>query len=630
MRYRRRGVVLVVSLLIVMTIVMLAVAATSLNRSLLPTADGGHMLAQKAADSGLEYAIQRLLEDPQWRGDSNTVTVDLPEVRVVESQGNVVGWLQTGRSLSQFRIRFNFQDGPGLADGLDDPEPAMWIDHPYLSINNAAEGANRLVPQGDGPDWSVVDPAEGDKEVPGGFVAVVVEGRAGPGLNPDGPDTGKIYSSRSEACFRLAADPNITTAALMAGGNIDIRVPLGGQVKVDAEGAEDDRVRPRLRSKGSIQVRDSDGNPADFIMGAQAEIGRDVNVAPGFVANVVGEAPTFHQENVGDGLDFYNLGWDDVEQADTDPASQDTIRIPGGTYIVWDDRSVHYYDMSYEDFQAYVAVPSNRNDPGVVLSPDMREIREPANYANHPGGLSKDTITHRFSGPLGERTRLHFDADTRITTSPSGVTDFTVAPRGGAAFSPDDRTGFNPDPDLYDNRAIMVMINDSIVSAPGDVRILCRLEGRSSTLTCEGNMMTTSPNGKMLEGGNTRGLDIYAMGDLSLSSYVNGQGNTPGRFGALTFNGTLYSWGNVTAIAGHPDVPSHEDTDKWQELTLTGTVVAYGAPPDTGEPGSAGSGQITLAGKNVTLEGKVDLANMLDLGQSDIPVQFERTFYGSY
>ena len=88
--------------------------------------------------------------------------------------------------------------------------------------------------------------------------------------------------------------------------------------------------------------------------------------APGFVGNLTGRGATFAQENVGDGSDFYNLEWGEVAQANPDPA--EAAHIPAGTYVIWDDSSLHYYDRSFDDYKAYMSDPGNHSDPGVQLS----------------------------------------------------------------------------------------------------------------------------------------------------------------------------------------------------------------------------------------------------------------------
>lgn len=114
------GVVLVTVMLLVLVLGMLARAAFVLGPAALALSESTREdeAAQHAADAGLAYARSKLLERQGWKGDDNRVTVSLPDFTVVEDNGNVIGLLPTpDGSLSQFRIRFNFQDGAAGGDG---------------------------------------------------------------------------------------------------------------------------------------------------------------------------------------------------------------------------------------------------------------------------------------------------------------------------------------------------------------------------------------------------------------------------------------------------------------------------------------------------------------------------------
>lgn len=621
---RDRGMVLIVSLLLVMTIAVVGRAAVALNPGLLQLSRSSVVKdhARRAADSGLEYALNRLRQEPAWRGDANAVTINSAGLHVVEDQGNVVGLVTLPEgTVCQFRLRFNYQDGGAGGDGFSDPATAMWIDHPYLSVNNNLSLGNAPVPLGDGPNFSVTDPSTGRHEVPSKAVSVIVEGRAGPGLrshlptDSNAPPSGRVETTYVEACYSLAVDQAVDNAALMAGGSINVTVPPGSRVQLAARGSNDD-VKPRLRSKGSIEITDTTGSPADLTVAREeGEIGRDAMSAPGFVGNLVGQGATFAQENVGDGSDFYNLQWDQVRQADIDPA--EAIHIPAGTYVMWEDETLHYYDRGFEDYQAYMADPGNHSDPGVELTWGFPQIRDPANYAAEPR-----LVLWPETGTSGQTVlTINFDRDTRVLTSPSGVTDFTVMPRGGAAFSPTDDSLTVPGAaDSWSHRNVQVRVTESVLSTPGDTRFLSYVVGNAGTVTTEGEMTIVAPSSRMQNNlPDAQGLNLYVQGDINLSTY-QAQNDS---YGVINFRGLIYSWSDFHSYTGHPNV----STDRWNTSTYSGTVVAYGGDPGTGTPGSGGNGQIELVASQVDLWNVVDgIVEVLDLAGA-ANVTLSRTLY---
>ena len=92
----------------------------------------------------------------------------------------------------------------------------------------------------------------------------------------------------------------------------------------------------------------------------------------GFTADIRGPRPTMVRETVGDGRDFFNLRWDEVSKADAAPDTERAVHIPAGTYVHWEDGSVHYYDMGLKEYQEYMEIPENQVDPGVALKRKFR------------------------------------------------------------------------------------------------------------------------------------------------------------------------------------------------------------------------------------------------------------------
>ncbi|MCA9781617.1 MAG: hypothetical protein KC800_33095, partial [Candidatus Eremiobacteraeota bacterium] len=185
---KRNGIVLISVMFITVLIGMYVASTMILSRGQILTGKQSResQLAESAARSGIEYALARLEENVEWRGDGNGVVVDSPGLTVVEDNGNVVGLIRgTDGSQSQFRIRFNFQDGAAGGDGLEDPGSAMAFDSPHVSVNNLINMVEVPLPMGDGAGYSVAGTSSG--VVPPGAVALVCEGRVSPGLDSAGP-----------------------------------------------------------------------------------------------------------------------------------------------------------------------------------------------------------------------------------------------------------------------------------------------------------------------------------------------------------------------------------------------------------------------------------------------------------
>ncbi|MFN8606380.1 MAG: hypothetical protein U0931_02535 [Vulcanimicrobiota bacterium] len=632
------------SLLLVVIIGMIGRAVIMLGPGALAVSDSSitRSQAQRAAESGLEYASSKLRANPNWRGSDNRVTVDAPGLTVVEDHGNVIGLLSDSQgNVSQFRMRFNYQDGDPGADSLADPAQENEINMRYVSLNNLKGAKDIPIPLADEASFRVTKPDEGPHSLPKGEAYLIVEGRAGRGLNhvqggnPNAPVQGQVSRYVAEAYLEVTLnDPN-GQASMMGGGDIAFKVAKNGKVDVEVRGAAGNSdVLPRLRSKGSVIV-DDHGTPGALHM-VQGEVGRDENKPPGFSAAAQGGL-TLTQESVGDGKDFFNLKWDAVTKAGSDPARGTAAKIPGGTYVHWDDGSVHYYDMALKDYETYMASASNQADAGVVLSPDLKEVRDPANLKATTGGLNVKGVRDPYTGNFS--TTWLITKDLQVESSSQGVDSIAVIPRSGAAYSPTDQSDSIAlsQPDRYSTQSISFIMKQSIVSANGDMAFFAQINGQDSTLTSGSNLKIITTKAEMITktkggggGGNhgkgdtyfSNGLDVaqqlqlnmYAKKDISLSSYFQND------FKDLELEGLVYSWGNFTATLG--DVAQ----DKWAPLELKGAVVAYGADPSSSNPGSAGTGRIDVTAKSADITwDERKLASLALLGSST--VNLRRSLY---
>lgn len=405
---RRRGIVLIISIVLAVVMVMFVGAALGLGPGNLAssrqTAQRGQ--AQHAAESGINYALCRLRIDPNWRGDLNAVTINQPDLYVVEDNGNVIGLVRAeDQSWAQFRLRFNYQDGATNAEGL--PDPVLTIDHPYVSVNNLLGGAPAQVPRADGPGYSVTAASERPMTIPLWSVSLAVEGRAGSSqLSPADPNPATLPGASRvtlEAVYQVPdMGPQVKEAAAMAASNFQAILGRNGKLNVTAAKSG---TTPRLRSKSGIGVTGGDEDAFNYV----SPSGK-VATASGFYAAYDSSAVTTETENPLD--EFYTLTYDKVKKADP---TKDTM--PAGTYVWWDDGTLHYYDMGYEDYLTHIA--SVPDDAG--STPSL------------PGSINVS----------GSGSKKEIELTKSIYVEPTGSTsDLSIIPRGGAAESfPDDYVG---------------------------------------------------------------------------------------------------------------------------------------------------------------------------------------------
>ncbi len=634
------------ALLIVLLLGIVARAIIAVGPGYLAAVSQGEDLreARRAAEAGLAYARARIKDNPAWRGDGNALVVDSPDLRVVEDNGNVFGLTRDLQgNVSTFRLRFNFQDGPNGGDALNDPAPGHAVESIYVSYNNSEGTGPVEVPRADARSFAVVAGAPVAYTIPAKSFTLAVEGRSGPGLrdltDPAQPDgMGRVVKQTVETVFQFELSEQAQDAPIMGGSDLTFELPPANVDPGDRGGRQahynkeadnqspnrsgaprgwdprtpavsvttrNGQAKPRLRSKKGVHVNQGTGPGRLQIQGG--EIGREPTA--GFAATV--SAPvTEVDEAVGDGKDFYNLKWDDITRAESDPATKKAIQLPGGTYVHWADYSLHYYDMDFTSYQAMMADPARENDPGQVLqSGNLRELRTPQNLEGALG-----------SGLNVRGSAWDIDKDLCIVPSAMGTCDFTILPRGGLKLTPNDdstmvagpRGGGRPD----------INVKNAILSVPGNTLLMGTLEGEGATFTAEGNMTVISRevrvgngNGNGGDVAKIQGLNFYVKNDLTISSLQAG-----GSFDNIFIDGLVYCWGDFRGLAGGEGAP------RWGEFDIDGALVAYGGDPTSSSPGSDGKGKISIAGGfiDLTWDGK-NLASVVQLQR--VPTTLRRTLY---
>lgn len=597
-----------------------------------------HLQAQRAAQSGLQYATAKLRDKPSWRGDDDGVTVDLPGLFVVEQRGNVIG-LVTERSgeVHQFRLRFNYQDGDPGADDFSNPDGSFLIDNQWVSVNNLENDLEVPVPRAQAGSWSVAQPDQGPYTLPSGTACLIVEGRSGRGINqhspanPNAPVKGPVTVHVAEAYLQVSLNDQAGEASMMGGSDITFDLLPGGRVAVKAEGQGRDAT-PRLRSKGVVTIQ-SGGLPAPLEM-ENGEVSRDL-----IFDALVHKGPVKEvQESVGDGKDFFNLKWDEVKKAASDPNTSEAIQIPAGTYVNWDDGTIHYYDMDLAAYKAHAE--ANPADAGVVLSSDLREVRDAGNLANNPEGINAkgkfNSYTNRW------RTDWEIEKDLYIKASPTGAEEFSIIPRAGASFAPgdDSETISLPQPDEYRVKDIKVNMKNSVISSVGNIKMYSEIKGENATLTSERNLKLITSETKLEnkggdkddgkdegegegEAGPDKGLkdlqlNLYVKEDILISSYDGS------KYQNLRLEGLVYTWGDFVAKLADPSANGGGG-----ELKLKGALVAYGADPLSESPGSEGKGRIQVTAKRAEIMwNDKEMAGVMQLGTPTVTLR--RTLYNVY
>jgi hypothetical protein len=375
--------------------------------------------AEQAARAGVEYALARLHANPEWRGDG----LDLrpgredQELTVREDHGNVVGLIKTAAKTSQFRIRFNLQNGTpaGDFDDSQDPSADMSIDFAGVSFNNILGSGDQTVP-GDGS-------VRQGRIVPSNTVYLAVEGRSGRGLssltttNLNGtPAWGGVRTKVVQCGYGISSlGPPLIDAVTMAGGVVSAIFPAPiGDAVIDAERhitlGTDARGSQVLRTKKDVHF--TDGNDPNLIAAGKGTL----RVSESALKTGLSSAGVDLEKEEGE--EFHRLTWDQVPV----PDSATSGKLKAGTYVFGIDGQLHYYDMSPKDYPAYI--DSHSTDEGMLID------------ISHPLDGSGGGVKASFSD--GKAT-VTFSKDTEVEATTT-TADLGIIPRRGAATGPSDDT----------------------------------------------------------------------------------------------------------------------------------------------------------------------------------------------
>ncbi len=596
---RIRGMVFITTLMVSVVVIMLLTAALTL----LPASQGmtgsvrDDALAQSAAQAGLEYALTRLQENPQWKGDDNKVVVDKgKDLWVREDRGNVIGLVGSpSGETTMFRIRFNFQNGTNKPnEGLDDPTPSMRMDTPYVSYNSLERGAREDLYRGDGEGARVHKNSKIAGDVPGYSAVVYSEGLAGPGLREVTPnnlvtEAKKLrVSSRVVECFYGRDISRFGDSVIYAGDTVTMN--LSEELIVHSG----DDSNPRVRTLGNLNVT------ADKV---------EMNDGEVYVSDTNGH---FHVNGV-DSTDpvatledssnkFLELGWSDLTQ----PAVSDAT-LPAGTYVwraVPNGSRIDYYAQEYDP----VVGP-----PAATVSPDASYQSSSSDLASVNGAVRIDATTATMN--------IRKNVTVRANGTAVGL---AVVPEPGFLATRQMRPTIDIAPVAQDDA-------NPIVSSAGDLRFEGRVKGKGS-LTTGGSISIQGSS--LLETSPSNQVALFAKHDIEVNAVPSELASDGGVLavlygssgsnsnGNLVQNGIQNFFGNEPPTLGVPkpadvgfmgviyaqgDFRVNLDNGISRgDFYLRGVLVSYGGDYESGSslntgPGVNGKGIVDITAEGVDL-----------------------------
>jgi hypothetical protein len=605
MRHRnRRGIAIIISLMMMVLVIMFVTAMVitfpTTVESSRDTAEGRKALA--AAQSGVDYAWCRLQERPSWKGDgtgnASVTTVNTPNLTVIEDCGDVWGFLTDSQGeKSQFRIRFNWHDGGGGGDALNDP--TQMIPGQFVSFNNLDQPGPTPVRRGTPNSTAMITTTSPSPySVAQYSCCVLVEGLAGTGLRATTPlaplpglNDGRVVRQTLEIDLGRPTLANLDSAVY--GGKISASGP-GQILDVESKAA----ALPRSRTLSDIAL----SGGALYQTSAGGSI---VASNTGFtsVPNT-GVAPTIRHEDITTQRKKYLS----VKMTDIAQATASDPKLPAGTYVWRETGKLDYYPVDFTGTVPAGAPAATFNDS--------------AQLAAHMGAGGTNPITL-------DGTTYTLQYNKNIFVQPQGaIKSLAIVPESNIAVNKADRPK-----NLFQGGAGSA----PVMTGSGDITLKGSLIGKGS-VTTTGNL--TFQGASVFETDPGKNVAIYAAGNVSMeqippevalnlnpgnaSSHGNhhsmhhhghhsynhsGHNSTnlinlsaamiPNRLGPLNGNdvmiaGLVYAGGNFTTNLGPGS------------MYVRGAVVAYGGNADAGDvagtPGKGGEVIVNSKGAQFTFD----------------------------
>lgn len=489
---RSGGIVLVTTLLMMVLVVMMVTVVVYAG-------SGGMALtgnfyereaALMAADSGLQYAMTRLQTNGNWRGNGTDIDasgIAAAGFSVIERDGNVIGFLTTTNGhASQFRIKFNYEDGPAGQDGLDNSQSGRELRSPLVSVNNLLSVTARPVRRAN-KNGIGVDPAPATYSVPRKTACIIVEGLAGWGLreatkdNPYQVVEGRGITRRVVEAYLTLDNSEMADSVAYSGGSIDANLPSGGKFAVSTK---DDDVVPRLRTLNNVEINPTGGGSVNYDDGSNGEVSLGTAESNTFTLNnsPAADERVMHNTTTENFKSLNKLTWDSIAKA----GSTDT-KMPAGTYVWRVDSSGPY--LEYFDVELAGTEPLPEAGTGRRIDTN--------NVTSSGDGVAVDTAG----------MALLMSKNVLVEPSENGATSLAIrtdpevtatARRPTVAFTPPPGSTKSP-----------------ILTAAGSVRLEGAVLG-SGSVTSESEITFQGPS--VLEADPETGVSLYAKGDITVES----------------------------------------------------------------------------------------------------------------
>lgn len=595
MGFKRRGIFIITSLFIVLLVMMILAAVVKLVPSTLSSAESFNddQKALTAAQAGVRYAVARLQQDFLWKAaaDPPLRIVDLPDFVVEEDNGNVFGYLKTGDGeVSQFRIRFNFQDGNPGQDDLADP--VRLVSHPYVSVNNLT---NYVTPAdvpltGPGPTFAVPDGYDWNYQVPTREVILVVEGLAGDGLRDTTPESLEPPPGTSRRVSRVYVEAGFSQgnelggdSVLSGGGSIEVNLAIpvdedgktkgkGGHLlltTVSGQGQVNVRAKESLSIQGGGEFNVKAGRIVKNEDGRKLKGGVDGLLSFGKLSSFREDPDTVTTESV-PSPPLMAIEWNSLNFPDTDLNSTSSAQLKAGVYF-WDTatQQMQYYD------EPYTGPDWTPSTPFIEVDSDFASVR-----SDSAGGINWQIGGEKARGPRsGPLISVNGDVNVQPTANTDGI--FFISS--------------DSDNVTYEFQFKGPKNNTRTFYSQGDFYVQGPIQGRGTSVVAGGELTVTNGGVNIAVAPDAEsGVNLYSKGDMLISTNINSKdGSKAGRgaseYADLKLTGLAYTWGNFTAILDDPTTAS-----KAGNFQLTGSLTAYGGNPATDQPGATG-GDISIS-----------------------------------
>ena len=533
-RQNKKGIVLITTMLTIVLVVMLvsSIVYSNIGGLRLTGAFAARESALLAAQSGVHYAITRLQEDPTWIGAPNLDEenkFNSPKgMDVIERDGNVLGRFQTpdGRPLF-FRIKFNYEDGEGGFDNLNNSSS-----HPirsrFVSCNNLyrttdtqiyaadADGVLKRESDKDNP-WGVevdrLDPQmqTSSYTVPKSTAVLIVEGFAGNSLQDmttvevanlkEGEDYPREGSAPQlarrviEVYLKVDYTAEDVDAVAYAAGDMAL---VGNTIRTRVE---DGAKSANLYVANDVDIR---ANQVELSTGSSVRYGGNHTILDVNNNTYAGREVDFNQLTSVNDSAIQAIPWKDVRKA-----GPDATKLKSG-YYVW-KRVVN----DEEGRKKW------RKEQNQLFYYPTEEL-----YLANKG----KTDGYRYDGPWGDKksafaiskndASITFRQDVLIETNESGCQDFVVLyEQDGFDWAPRPIVGFQTPKGAKSQPVLTYGSEDANGKQQvGNIRIQGAVMG-GGLISATGDITFQGPS--VLESEPGVGPSVYAMGDVEIEGITS-------------------------------------------------------------------------------------------------------------